>query len=97
MKHITLKQAVLCAMMLLGAVAVNATEEEAWLQSGSLTERTENWAKSGSLKATQASEDTTPPGEPWGVPVGNGIWYILAATCVYALYKKRNQSIILLR
>jgi hypothetical protein len=98
MKRIMLKKTILSAIMLFGAVVISASEEKKqWLSEGSLMERTENWGKRSSLTSAQEDETETPPGEPWGVPVGDGVWYILAATCIYALYKKRNQSIILQR
>ncbi|GHU71178.1 hypothetical protein FACS189413_12570 [Bacteroidia bacterium] len=88
-------KAVLCAIMLFGAAAVHAVEKETWHQSGSLTERTENWLKSSSLRAAQDEEETTPPGDPWGgdgAPVGDGIWCIVGAAGLYLLVKTRKRN-----
>jgi hypothetical protein len=85
---------VLSAIMLFGAVAINAAEDEAWLQSGSLTERTENWTQKSSLRGVTLDaleEDETPPGEPWDDgTVGGGIGCLLAATGIYGLYKRKK-------
>jgi hypothetical protein len=74
-------------ILLLGAAALNAEEKKEWLQSGSFTERTENWTqRSSSLRSTQ--EDNTPPTEPWGdAPIGDGLWYIVSVAGIYAMVK----------
>jgi hypothetical protein len=75
----------LSAVMLLGAVSsINADKEKAWLQSG-IADRTENWTQGSSLRST-TEEDTTPPGEPWGAPVGEGWYPVLALMLGYWVY-----------
>jgi hypothetical protein len=88
-----IKKVVLSAIMLLGTVAIHAAGEKSeWLSEGSLTERTENWTQAGSLRTTQ--EDNTPPTEPWGAPIGNGVMCIVAAAGLYMFVKTRKRSII---
>jgi hypothetical protein len=84
----------LSAIMLLGAVSINADEEKAGFQSGNLKELTENWTQRNSLRAeTSEEEDTTPPGEPWGAPVGDGWYPVLALMLGYSVYLfRRNKN-----
>jgi hypothetical protein len=91
MKTYILK-AVLSVIMLCGAVVINASEDKAWL--GSFTERTENWLQKSSLRSTTEEEDTTPPVEPWGAPVGDGLYPVLAMMLGYAVYLfRRNKTV----
>ncbi|MDR0546525.1 MAG: hypothetical protein LBG77_02930 [Dysgonamonadaceae bacterium] len=80
-------------VLLLSAVALNAEEKKGeWLQSRSLTERTASWTQSGSLRSTQATEED-PPTEP-PVPIGNGVWYIVAAAGIYCAVRKGKSKFI---
>jgi hypothetical protein len=77
MKHITLKKAILSALILFGTVII--------AQGESFKERTENWTKRSAT--TQSGESYTPPSEPnWeDAPIGDGVWFLLIAAGIYGI------------
>jgi hypothetical protein len=76
---------VLLGLFLTASISINAAEEDEWLQSGSMQEKTDNWLKGG-IKPGETAPET--PTVPLNMPSAAGLLALGLTMSVYVRKKK---------
>jgi hypothetical protein len=80
------KAIVLTGLLLTASIGINAAEEDEWLQSGSMQEKTDNWLKGAIGNETPPDDSTVPLKAP---TVAGMIMFAVAGAMIM---KKRNSK-----
>jgi hypothetical protein len=80
-----MKTILLTGLLLTVSISINAAEEDEWLQSGSMQEKTDNWLKGG-IQPDETAPET--PTVPLGTSSAAGLAALGLTMSVYARKKK---------